>query len=101
MINVSIGQESRSGSDITESWINQQVNRRLRDGARVCVRVAVKSRDLNMTLRTADCPTPRGPGRAPNGYERRVFDLWEKLGLQNGELRGGKLVAFRKQMGEL
>lgn len=98
---MSIGQESRSGSDITESWINQQVNRRLRDGARVCVTVTVKNRDLDMILRTANCPTPRGPGRAPNGYERRVFDLWEKLDLHNGELRGGKLVAFLKQMGEL
>lgn len=101
MITVSIGQESRSGSDITESWINQQVTRRLRDGARVCVTVTVKNRDLDMIMRTTDCPTPRGPGRAPNGYERRVFDLWEKLNLQIGELRGGKLVAFLKQMGEL
>jgi hypothetical protein len=101
MITVSIGQESRSSSDITESWINQQINRRLRDGAPVCVTVTMKNGDLDMILRTTDCPTPRGPGRAPNRYERGAFDLWEKLGLQNGEVRGGKLVAFLKQMGEL
>lgn len=101
VITVSIGQEFRSGPDITESWINDQINRRLRDNARICVTITVKKRELNMMLRTAGCPMPRRPGRAPNGYERRVFDLWEKLDLQNGEVRGGKLVAFLKQMGAL
>lgn len=101
MITVSIGQESRSGSDITESWINQQVNRRLRDNAQICVAIAVKERDVSVVLRTSDCPKPRGPGRLPSGDEQRLFDLWKKLDLQNGEVRGGKLVAFLKQMGAL
>lgn len=99
MITVAIGQESRSGSDITESWINQQVNRRSRDGARVCVTITLKNRDLDMILRTSDCPSSRGGGRAPNTHERRVFEVWNKLDLQNGEVHGGKLVAFLKQLG--
>lgn len=99
MITVSIGQDSRSGSEISESWINRQINRRLRDGARVCVSVSVKEGDLDMRLRTLDCPRSAGAGRSPNSHERRVFDLWQKLHLQDGEVRGGNLVAFLKQMG--
>jgi hypothetical protein len=101
MITVRIGQESRSGPEITESWINQQVNRRLGDGARVCVKVTVKKRDLDMILRTSDCPKPQGFGRDPNTQERRVFELWQKLHLQDGEVRSGNLVGFLKQMGWL
>ena len=101
MITVAIGPEVRSDSDISESWINQQINRRLRDGARVCVTVKIKERDLDVILRTQDCPKPRGSGREPNGAEQRVFDLWKKLDLQDGEFRGGNLVAFLKQMGRL
>lgn len=101
MITVSIGKESRSGTDITESWVNQQINRRLRDGSRVCVTVTVNTQDLDMVLRTSDCPKPRRAGRAPNAKEWHVFDLWDKLDLQDGEVRGGKVVAFLKQMGEL
>jgi hypothetical protein len=99
MITVAIGQESRSGSDITESWINQQVNRRLRDGARVCVAITLKNRDLDMILRTSGCASSGGRGRAPNSEERGVFEVWNKLDLQNGEVQGGKLVAFLKQIG--
>jgi hypothetical protein len=99
MITVAIGQESRSGSDITESWINQQVNRRLRDGARVCVAITLKNRDLDMILRTSGCPSSGGGGRLPNRDERRVFEVWNKLDLQNGEVHGGRLVAFLKQIG--
>ena len=101
MITVTIGQESRSGSDLTEAWINQQVNRRLRDGARVCVTITVKNRDLDMILRTSDCPSTGGGGRAPTTQERRIFEVWNKLDLHNGEVHGGKLVAFLRQIGGL
>lgn len=63
--------------------------------------VTVKERDLDMIMRTPDCPKPQGGGRAPNGQERNVFDLWQKLHLQDGEVRGGNLVCFLKQMGWL
>jgi hypothetical protein len=101
MVTVAIGHEFRSDSDISESWINQQVNRRLHDGARICVVVTVKEGDLDMILRTIDCPSPQGSGRQANSQERGVFDLWKKLHLQDGEVRGGNLVGFLKQMGWL
>lgn len=38
MINVKIGDTERELNSISESWINQQINRRRADGHSVCVR---------------------------------------------------------------
>lgn len=99
MIVVTIGSDSRSGSEITESWVTQQINRRRRDGAPLCVVVKINESSLNMTLRTVDCPKLGGSGgRPPNADERRVFERWEKLHLSSPDFTGGNLLAFLKQV---
>ena len=72
MIRVRIRDAERELSSVSESWINQQINRRGADGQSVC--------------------------RPPNRYEEQVFNLWKKRGLNQEQFTGGNLIAFLKQL---
>jgi hypothetical protein len=101
MITIRIGDNLKSFGDdrnIDESWINQQINRRREDGLSVCVRVSIKESPLNMALSSSGCPSARGGSRPPNQQEQKIFDLWEKAGMNKSDFHGGNLVAFLKQL---
>jgi len=104
MITIQIGESQRmlnDPKDIDESWINEQINKRRKDGLAVCVRVTIKDEDVNMVLATVNCNGTGGGGRLPNSAEKKVFDLWEKVGMQKSDFHGGNLVAFLKQVRKL
>jgi len=50
-------------------------------------------------LRSSQCPPERGRAgyRPPMPLERDILELWDKLGLCNGDLSPGNLIAFLKQ----
>ncbi len=96
-IRVRIGTSERNLYSADESWINQQINCRRQDMQRVCVRVFIKDNFLNMELSTPGCDGGGG-GRPPNSQEERIFDLWNRLGLNRPEFSGGNLIAFLKQI---
>lgn len=98
MISIKIGTEERKLEDADESWINQQINRRRAAGESVCVRVRIKEHDLDLILQTPTCSSGGGGGRRANAREREVFDLWNKLGLNQVNFAGGNLIAFLKQL---
>lgn len=98
MIRVQIGTDERTGKEITERWINEQVNRRRAAGEPVCVRVSINTSSLNVSLATLACGGGGGGSRMPNPQERSVFDLWEKRGMNDPAFAGGNLVAFLNQV---
>jgi hypothetical protein len=99
---VTIAGDTRNLSDVDESWVTQQVNRRRRDGLAVCVVVKVETTGLNMTLATSACVgSGGGGGRLPNPREQDVFDMWNSLRLNTSDFTGGNLVAFLKQLRRL
>ena len=101
MIDVKIGSNKRQFENISvidENWINQQIQGLKRDGHQICVRISVNEGPVNVLLATADCSSNGGGGREATADERRVFELWERLGLKDGEIAGGKVVAFFKQL---
>ena len=98
MINIRIGETERDIDSATESWINQQINRRRADGVSVCVRVIVKEGDLDMILSTPTCEPSGGGGRPPRPREKSVFNLWNQRGLNEANFAGGNLIAFLKQL---
>jgi hypothetical protein len=97
VITIQIGAEVRRYEDVSEQWIAQQINRRREDGIPACVIVSIKEPFRNMTLQTPGCASGSG-GRAPNEQERRIFDLWDKLGLNRVDFSGGNVIAFVKQL---
>ncbi len=98
LIRVRIGNSERDLSTVDESWINQEINLRRRNKQPVCLRVFIEEDSANMVLSTVDCATPGGAGRRPNFEEKKIFDLWEKLGLNQPDFHGGNLVTFLKQV---
>jgi hypothetical protein len=100
MIRVIIGDVESALNNISESWINQQINRRRADGQNVCVRVIIHHDKLNMVLSTPSCRS-ESAGRPPNNHEQELFDCWEQCGLNKERFTGGNLIAFLKKLKSL
>lgn len=96
MIRVIIGDVESEISSVSESWINQHINRRNADGQNVCVRVIIHTDKLKMTLSTPACAVGQ-PGRVPNEHEADIFKLWDQCGLNKEHFTGGNLIAFLKK----
>lgn len=97
MIEVQIGSEKRGIKDASPSWIREQLDRRRREGDRVCVQVFIDKPSLHMRLTTPDCPSTGG-GRPPTAQEQKIFDLWKKRRLDNPDFTSGNLIAFLRQI---
>jgi hypothetical protein len=97
MIFVSIAGDERSLQDASPDWITQQVERRRRDGLRVCVTVTIKTGELDMRLSTPECGGGGG-GRAPTVREAQVFNFWTKLHLNQPGWSPGNVIAFLRQV---
>jgi hypothetical protein len=51
-----------------------------------------------MTLSSISCKGGGGGGRPPNKQEEAVFDLWDRVGMDNARFTSGNLLAFLKQL---
>ena len=101
MITLRIGNADRelsSKRDIDEGWIKSQINGRIADGIKPCVKVVIKDSECDMVLTTPSCVGGLGGGRAPNSCEREIFGLWATRGMSSVDYTGGNLVAFLKQL---
>jgi len=97
-VTVQIGAEVRDLASATESWINDQLRRREREGASICVIVTVKTSGVDLALRTPSCGGGVG-GRQANAKELEIIELWNRRHLNSNDFTGGNLIAFLKQLG--
>ena len=98
MVTVRIGDETRNLPDVSENWINEQINRRRHASQAICVEVRIKTGGLDLALSTPGCGGGGGGGRLPNSNESEVIELWAKRGLRDSDFTGGNLIAFLKQL---
>jgi hypothetical protein len=98
MVSVRIATEERKLEEADERWIQQQIVRRRAEGEQVCARVMIHEGGANLTVATPTCATQGGGGRAPNAVESAVFELWDRLGLNDPNFAPGGLIAFLKQV---
>lgn len=98
MITVRIGSEERQ-CPVDPNWVNQQIKGRKADGSTPCVRVTIKTDDVDVVLTSKACGSIGGGGRAPRPPEQELLDLWKKHHLDDADFAGGNLVAFLKQAG--
>ena len=101
MIKVKIAGIEQELSGLSESWIHEQIKLRQRDGLSVCVRVFVKSENIDLVLSSGECPTSSNSGRKANSKESSIFDLLDKLKLREEPINSGRLIGFFKQIKEM
>lgn len=97
-IAVKIGDgEELPSTDVSPSWINEQIIRRQKDGVAVCVAVTIAIAGVNLRLTTPACGGAPG-GRSPNRQEEAIIDLWKEHKLTSSDFKGGNVVAFLEQL---
>ena len=101
MSRIKIGVNERALHEATESWINQQINDRKKDGQQVCVQLFLDEGGVQMVLSTPACSSGGGGGRRPTTKEQQIFDLWDRRGLNDPKFGSGSVVAFVKQLQQL
>ena len=97
MITVCLDMTETPLSELSESWLIEQIRRRRADSAPICIRVKINVPEINAVLATAGCPGG-GNGRPPNPAEKRVLDLWGHHNLNEDGFAPGQLIAFLKQI---
>jgi hypothetical protein len=102
MIRIEINGTERHMEDARESWVNEQINRRLRENQPICVRVWVEKKpEVDLVLSTPDCPPSGGSGRGLTRRENEISELWKKRRLSEPGFTGGNLWAFLRQASRL
>lgn len=100
MIRVQIGTFDYDLKDISEDELIKQIKGRRDDGVPLCIKVTIKSGNLNLVLTTPDCQGGNG-GRPPTVQEKDLFDLWGKMKLDTNDFAPGNLMGFLKQVQNL
>ena len=99
MSTIEIGGETQDLCSFEEHWVNQQINRRRKDGLPVHVVVRIQTSGVDLRLST---PGAGGGGggvyRPPNQRESEIIDLWNHQRLNSADFSGGNLIAFLKQV---
>ena len=97
MITVCICGDERQMDDPDEQWINQEISRRRRAGQSIWVLVRLEGDGVSVALCTKNCPRNGWAYRPPTSKERGVLELWHSMGLNNGAMNPGTLIAFLKR----
>ena len=101
MIKVQIAGIEQELSGLSESWIHQQIKLRQHDGFDVCVRVFIKTDNIDIVLSSGECPSFSGGERQASPLEARVFDSWNELQLKKVPINSGHLMGFLHQIKHL
>lgn len=99
MNTISIGGQVRSLRDATPQWIHDQFQSH--GDAKPCVIVRIHIADIQLALNTPNCHLGGSGGRGPNQKEKGIFDLWNKLHLDEATFAVGNVIAFVQQVTRL
>jgi len=97
LIEIQIDGSKKSIDEDYESWVNQQINNRRKDGQIICIRVFIKEEQINLVLSSRECSSSR-VSRSLLEKEKAIVDLWNKCRLNTSDFHGGNLIAFLKQV---
>ena len=98
MIKIQIGSCERNIEEITKSWLIQQIEKRRQDGAPICIRVFIKKSNIDIVLSTYDCPKSKTTIRRATNIEKKIFNHWERLGLNKENFDWEMLLSFLNQV---
>lgn len=94
MIKVTIDHDVKIDSDISSSWITNQVNRKRAAAGSVCASVRIDQDNVHLTLATPGCIGAESTARPLNGEERKLLNNWAKFHLDTDQFAASELAAF-------
>lgn len=94
MSTVQIGASSRRLEEADTHWVTEQVLSRRKAGENPCVRVSIERENVDLTLRTGNCPVQAGTSRQATPRERELMERWRQSHLDLVDYDVGRLVAF-------
>lgn len=89
-----------ASKEVDQVWIRRALTEASRSGD-TCIRIGIETDSVNVGLATSSCPPARGRSRHPNEDEQRVFDLWNRCGMNEPQPTVDGLIGFLNQMGSL
>lgn len=94
-IRIRIGQDERELTQADMHWITSRIRQEEADHGSVCIRIFIKTGDVDIILSSGGCPNMGGGGgRRATAREQEFFDLWHQFGLNANGVTGGKVNAF-------
>ena len=97
MIRISINNVEKDLSEVSESWVADQINHQRGIGA-VCVKIYVKAPGIDIALASEGCGGGQSGGRKPNRDELMLVDAWQQFQLGSSPINTGRLIAFIKHI---
>jgi hypothetical protein len=94
MIKVTIGQDAKVDSEISSSWITDQVTRKRAAAGSVCARVQIDEDRIHLTLTTPGCDGAPSTPRPLNAEERQLLNNWARFHLDTSDFAASELAAF-------
>ena len=95
MSTVKIGATERLLRDAGAPWIRQAVEASARLGELPCVRVFIRTGNVNMNLQSPNCGGGTGGGdRPPNPEEAEILKLWNMEGLSGARFTARQVTDF-------
>jgi hypothetical protein len=96
VITISINGQERDGID--EAWIAQRISGFRRDDQSVCVRVKLKTSDVDIMVTAGVCEGTSGAPRPPRPSESALLKRWTDCGLSRADFELGHLIRCLKQL---
>lgn len=97
-IRIQINGITQDLSNLSESWLHDQIHASQHDGSSLCVRVFVEADDVDIVLSSEGCQRFAGGGRQTTSKEDYLLSLWEHHGLKDSNINSGRLLAFLRQL---
>ena len=101
MIKVQIEGIEKIFSELSVSWVHEQIKQRQRDGLSVCVRVFVTTGNIDLVLSSGECFSSGASNRRATKDECRIFDLWDDFQLKNVPINSGRVISFLQKIKQL
>lgn len=101
MVSINICGSEQKLTEVTDSWLREQIMNRRANDVSVWIRVTIRIDRVNIVLTTDNCPRSPSSPRPPNRHEREIFDLWDSMGLKNPSADPGTLSRFLHKIGSM
>jgi hypothetical protein len=99
MKTITIGNsDSRDISPLDTGWLRDRIRELRSRKMAVCVKIRINSPPVDILLKTPGCPSAPSQTRRSRPEEDRLFDLWERKGMNREDFEIDQLISFVREI---